>query len=64
MGATTYVKGGGSHHNVPVPLTSKIDLYRSSKKIGSFTGASGGTINRVYDSKSQKRIEWDINPIR
>jgi hypothetical protein len=64
MGTTTYVKGGGSHHNVPVPLTSKIDLYRSSKKIDSFAGASGGTMNRVYEQKSSKRIEWDIHPIR
>jgi hypothetical protein len=57
---TTYVKGGGSHHNVPVPLTSKIDLYRSTNKIHSFTGVSGTTLNQ----KSQKRIEWDIYPIR
>lgn len=41
MGSTlsskTYVKGGGSHHSVPVALNSKIDLYKSNKKVPSKT---------------------------
>jgi hypothetical protein len=54
MGTSQYVKGGGSHHNVPVPLTSKIDLYRtSSKKIDSYTGTS---MNRQSGNRLQKRI--------
>lgn len=63
MANRTYVKGGGSHHNVPVPLTSKIDLYRSSKRLDSQNGLSAATISRQFDPRSHKKIEWDIYPI-
>jgi hypothetical protein len=63
MGNKTYVKGGGSHHNVPVPLSSKIDLYRTTKKLDSGTALSAGTMNRPFDPKTHKKIDWDIYPI-
>lgn len=65
MGKTqSYVKGGGSHGSVPVPLNSKVDLYRTSKRLGSGAIASRvGLSMRDFDPKSHKRIEWDIYPI-
>jgi hypothetical protein len=59
-----YVKGGGSHTHVPVPLNSKIELYRSNKKL-----ASGGSLpsrntqNTQFDPKTHRKIDWDIFPI-
>lgn len=63
MGKTqSYVKGGGSHTSVPVPLNSKVELYRTSRKIGS--GASEARVStRVFDARNHRRIEWDISPI-
>lgn len=65
MGKTqSYVKGGGSHATVPVPLNSKVDLYRTSKKLGS--GTINSQINvpsRDFDPRNHKKIEWDIYPI-
>ena len=33
----TYVKGKGSHQNVPPPLASKVDLFCTAKKINTIT---------------------------
>jgi len=53
----SYVKGGGSHYNVPVPLNSKIDLYRSSRKLTSGSIPSAATLsNRQFDPRSHMKI--------
>ncbi len=56
MGKTqSYVKGGGSHTSVPIPLNSKVDLYRTSRRIGS--GASEAHMStRLFEPKNHKRI--------
>ncbi len=64
MGAQSYVKGGGSHTSVPVALNSKIDLYRSSKRLVSGNIQSKVDLSgRPFDPRNHKRIEWDIAPI-
>lgn len=62
MGGTqNYVKGGGSHTHVPVALNSKVELYRSSKKLNPSTTSIPDKSS--FDPKHHKKIEWDIFPI-
>lgn len=65
MGKTqSYVKGGGSHTHVPVPLNPKVELYRTNRKLGSGgLSSNNAVVNRQFDARYHKRIEWDINPI-
>lgn len=65
MGKTqSYVKGGGSHHHVPVPLNSKIELYRTNKKLssGQLSSKNASSMNG-FDPRNHKKIDWDIHPI-
>lgn len=59
----SYVKGGGSHHNVPVPLNSKIELYRSTRKLNSGSIPSAATLSRQFIPRENMRIDWDIYPV-
>lgn len=63
MGAKSYVKGGGSHTSVPVPLNSKVDLYRTNKKIVSGNVQSQADLSKPFDPRNHKKIDWDIYPI-
>ena len=65
MGKTqSYVRGGGSHTNVPIPLNQKVELYRTSKKIISGPKLNSDTtlaptgVN--FDTRGRRRIEWDL----
>lgn len=67
MGSSqNYVRGGGSHTNVPIPLSSKVDLYGTNKRISA--GPKGthptlGPSSSNFDARGRKRIDWDINKV-
>ena len=68
MGKTqSYVRGGGSHSSVPIPLNTKVELYRSSKRLVSGNrmnsqGSLGGG-DTMFDPRGKKKIDWDIQSV-
>ena len=69
MGQThTYVKGKGSHREVPPPLKAKVDFYRTTKKILTVaTTPENQTTHfshQYFDTRGKKKIHGDILPVK
>ena len=69
MGQThTYVKGKGSHREVPPPLKAKVDFYRTTRKIlTAVTTPDNPTIHfsqQYFDFRGKKKIQGDILPVK
>ena len=62
MGQETYIKGNGTHHSVPPPMQSKVELYRSTIKLSSLSKMQNShkSMDRRY---SNQKIDMDIKHI-